>query len=102
MLAVNAGAVACPLALVTAVAVDKLPNFALAPLDGAVKVTVTPLTGLPPESFTVACNAVPNAALIAALCGVPAVAVMLDATAALLVKLKLAVEANPETLAVTV
>jgi hypothetical protein len=47
----------------------------LAPVAGAVKVTLTPETRLPPLSFTVACNAVPNAMLIVALCGVPAVAV---------------------------
>ena len=39
----------------------------LAPLPGAVNVTVTPLTGLFPESFTVACNWVANAVLMLAL-----------------------------------
>lgn len=76
-MAVNAGAEATPLALVVAVAVR--PPFVppiktpLAPLEGAVNVTVTPLTRFPPLSFTVACN-VANAFVIDTLCGVPAVA----------------------------
>jgi hypothetical protein len=74
--AVTVGAVATPLAFVTAVAVVDEPNTALAPVPGAVNVTVAPLTGLPVASVTVACNAVANAALITALCGVPAVAAM--------------------------
>jgi hypothetical protein len=76
-LAVNIFAVAMPEALVVAVFTPpaKVP---LAPLDGAVNVTVTPLTGLLKGSFTVACSCVANAVLIVALCGVPAVAVMLD------------------------
>src|SRR5258708_624093 len=52
-------------------------NVPLAPLAGAVKVTVTPLIGLPVASFTVACSCVANAVLMVALWGVPAVAVML-------------------------
>jgi hypothetical protein len=55
--AVNVGEVATPLLFVTPVAVRDDPNFPLAPLDGAVNVTVTPLTGLLPASFTVACSA---------------------------------------------
>jgi hypothetical protein len=77
-LAVNTGAVATPLLLVVAVAVAPVPaNVPLAPLAGAVNVTVTPLKGLLPASFTVACSAVVNAVLTVALCGVPAVAVTL-------------------------
>jgi len=56
--AVNAGAVAIPLAFVTAVAVADPTNVPLAPLPGAVNVTVTPLNGLLLASFTVACSAV--------------------------------------------
>jgi hypothetical protein len=100
-LAVNAVAVATPLLLVVAVAVAELPNFPLAPLAGAVKVTTTPLTGLLPASLTVACSAVANAVLTVALCGVPAEAVMLAAVPAVFVRLKLAGVATPETLAVT-
>jgi len=100
-LAVNAVAVATPLLLVVAVAVAEPPNVPLAPLPGAVNVTTTPLTGLLPASFTVACSAVANAVLTVALCGVPAVAVMLAAVPAVLVRPKLAGVATPETLAVT-
>jgi hypothetical protein len=53
-------------------------NVPLGPLAGAVNVTVTPLTGLLKESFTVACSCIANAALTFALCGEPAVAEMLD------------------------
>jgi hypothetical protein len=101
-LAVSGGAVATPLALVVEVAVAELPNVARAPLLGAVSVTVTPLSRFPPLSFTVACNAVANAVLMVALCGVPAPAVMLAGTPSLFVKLKLADVPTPDTLAVTV
>ena len=40
-------------------------------------VTVTPFTGLLLASFTVAASAVPKVVFTVALCGVPAVAVML-------------------------
>jgi hypothetical protein len=63
---------ATPEALVTAVPLERA---ALAPTGGAAKVTVTPPSGLPSESFTVACNAFGNAVLRAADCGVPPVAV---------------------------
>ncbi len=101
-MAVKAGAVATPLALVVAVAVAEPPKVPLAPPAGAVKVTVAPLTGLPPASFTVACSAVANTVLTAALWGVPALAAMLAAAPALLVRLKLADVATPATDAVTV
>jgi hypothetical protein len=101
-LAVNAGAVAIPLAFVVAVAAATPLNVPLAPLAGAVNVTVAPLTGLPPASITVACSAVPNAVLTVALCGVPALAAILAATPALFARLKLAEVATPATLAVTV
>jgi hypothetical protein len=45
-----------------------------APEPGAVKLTGTPLTGLPKESLTNACSGVANGAKIVALCGVPALA----------------------------
>jgi hypothetical protein len=88
--AVNVGAVATPLAFVTAV-FNPPANVPLAPVcAGAANVTVAPLTGFPPLSFTVACRAVANAELIAALWGVPAVAVMEAAGPAMFVKLKFA------------
>ena len=102
-MAVNVDAVAIPLEFVVAFTlVELFANLPLAPLPGAVKVTVAPLTGLPPESFTVACSAVVNAVLMVALCPEPAVAVMLAGDPAVLVKLKLAGLATPPTLAVTV
>jgi hypothetical protein len=56
-LAVKAGDVATPEALVCAVAVIPLPaNVPLAPEAGAENVTLTPETGLPYVSFTVATN----------------------------------------------
>jgi len=101
-LAVRAGAVATPLLVVTAVAVADPLNRALAPLPGAVNVTVTPPTGLFPASRTVACSAVPNAAFTTALCGVPAVALTVAGGAAVFDRLKLAGVAMPGAPAVTV
>ena len=55
--AVNKGEVAMPAALVTAVTVLWPPaKIPLGPLAGALKVTVTPLTGFMLESLTVAEN----------------------------------------------
>ena len=65
---------AIPLLLVTAVAVSDPLNAALAPLPGAVNVTVTPLNKLPPESSTVACKAVANVVPTVVLCSAPIVA----------------------------
>jgi len=74
--AVNAAEAATPLPFVVAVfnPPAKLP---LAPLVGAVNVTTTPLTPLFPASVTVATNGAVNPVLIAALCGVPPLAVTL-------------------------
>ena len=80
--AVN-GAVATPDAFVATVIVTVLLlNTPDAPDPGAVNVTFTPETGLPSESLTVACSGVANAAPTVALCGVPAVAVMVVAVPA--------------------
>jgi hypothetical protein len=65
---------AIPEALVTAVLLDRV---ALAPLAGAVKATITPFTGFPHESFTVACNAFGKAVPARVDCGVPPVAAIL-------------------------
>lgn len=100
-MAVKAGAVAIPLLVVVAVVVVDPAKAALAPLLGAVNVTVAPLTKLPLPSFTVACSAVANAVLMFVLCGVPALAEMLAGAPALFVKLKLAAVATPDTLAIT-
>ena len=67
--------VAIPDAFVTAVVVLLPPKLPLAPVDGAVNVTVTFATGFEAASVTRACSATPNAVLITVLCGVPAVAV---------------------------
>jgi hypothetical protein len=100
-LAVNTADVATPLLLVVAVFTPpaKLP---LAPETGAVNVTVTPCTGLPPLSFTVATRGAANAVLMAALCGVPLVAVIDAAVPAVLVSAKLAEVVTPPTVAATV
>jgi hypothetical protein len=99
---VNTGAVAIPLLFVAALAVADPLKLPLAPLPGAVNVTIAPLTALPPASLTVACRAVAKAVPSAALCGVPALAVMLAAAPAVLVRLKLAGVAIPAALADTV
>jgi hypothetical protein len=100
---VNAGAVAIPLLFVEAVAVVNPPlNVPLAPLAGAVKVTVTPLSRLLLASLTVAVIAVPKAAATAAVCEIPPPAVMLAGAAVVFVRLKLAGADTPDTVAVTV
>jgi hypothetical protein len=98
---VNVVAIATPEVLVVVVYEEPLTNVPLAPVAGAVKVTLTPETGLPLLSCTVACSAVPNAVLIVALCGVPAVAVTLAADPAVLVSEKVAAVVTPATVAVT-
>ena len=93
-MAVKTGAVATPLALVVAVAVSPpfVPpvNVPLAPLDGAVKVTVAPAIGRPFLSSTVAWRFVVKTVLIAVLCGVPEVAAMEAGGADRFVRLKFA------------
>jgi hypothetical protein len=72
------GAVATPLLLLVAVAVANPLKAAPAPLLGAVKVTVTPLTGFPCWFFTMASSGVAKAVLTVALCGVPELALILE------------------------
>src|SRR5436190_1962440 len=91
--------VATPLAFV-AVGLA-LVGTALAPLPGAPNVTVTPLTGLLKLSVTVAWNAVPKAVFTVVLCGVPPVALIVAATPAVLVRLKLGGVPTPLPPAVT-
>jgi hypothetical protein len=97
--AVKTAEVATPLAFVVAVFTPPA-NVPLAPDAGGVNVTTTPLTGLFPESVTVATNGAANAVLIAALCGVPLVAVTLAAAPALFVSAKFA-DVAPLALATT-
>src|SRR5208282_2723502 len=73
----------------------------LAPLPGAVNVTVTPLTGLFMASFTVTTSGSANAVLIVVFCGVPLVAVMDAGGPGLLVREKLAGVPTPATVAMT-
>jgi hypothetical protein len=72
---VKTAAVATPLAFVVAV-FTPLAKVPLAPLPGAVNVTVTALTRLLKASFAVACKFVAKAVFTVVLCGVPAVAVI--------------------------
>jgi hypothetical protein len=73
--AVNTGEVAKPCALVMAVLPEQA-NVPLAPVPGALKVTTTPETGLPPESRTVAASGWANGFVTTAVCGVPLVVAM--------------------------
>jgi hypothetical protein len=100
VLAVNTVDVATPDEFV--VAVFAPANLPEAPLLGAVNVTVTPLTPLPPEFFTVTTSGLANVVLMVALCGVPLVAVIDATVPAMLVSAKLADVETPATLAVTV
>ena len=65
-------------------------NVPLAPLAGAVNVTDTPPTGLPPESLTVATSGAANGVLIGALWPSPPVAVIDAGGPTTLVTVKLA------------
>jgi hypothetical protein len=73
--AVNIADVATPEELVIAVFTPpvKLPD---APVPGDAKLTLTPLTAFPPESFTVALSGAAKAVLTVAVCGVPPVAII--------------------------
>ena len=101
LLAVKTGAVATPLVFVVAVFTPPA-NVPLAPLVGAVNVTTTPLTGLFPESVTVATNGAPNAVLIVALCPDPLVTTTFAADPVLFVSEKFAGVATPATVPVNV
>jgi hypothetical protein len=84
---------ATPDAFVAAVIVIVLLlNTPDAPDAGAVNVTFTPGTALPPASFTVTARAFANAVLTVADCGVvPAFAVIVEAAPGLFVSEKLTV-----------
>jgi hypothetical protein len=76
----------------------KLPE---APLAGAANVTIAPLTGLPPESLTVATRGLLKAVLMVVLCELPLLARIEAAAPAMLVSAKLAGVDTPVTFAVT-
>jgi hypothetical protein len=98
---VNVPDVATPDAFVVAVFTPpaKLP---LAPVLGAVNVTVTPVSAFPLASITLATSGAPKAVSSFVLCGVPLVAVILAGDEAVFVNEKLAAPVIPTTLAVTV
>jgi hypothetical protein len=74
LLAVKVDEAATPLASVMSVSVGfSFANVPLAPEDGAVKVTCTPLVGIPPV-VTVTTSGAENALPVFALCPVPLVA----------------------------
>ena len=87
-LAVSVPEVATPFEPVMAVMPP--PMVARAPLTGAVKVTVAPLTGLPPASTTVATKGAPKAVLMVVVWPDPLVTLMEAAGPAVFVRLKLA------------
>lgn len=101
-LAVNVGDVATPDAfVVTATRPTPPVKVPVAPKPGAAKVTLTPATGLPPASLTVATKGAAKAVLTAALCPPPLVAVIEAGGAPLFVSEKLAGVVTPATLAFT-
>jgi hypothetical protein len=96
---VNVEEVALPFTSVVSVSVfvtfdANVPDGAVA---GAVKVTATPLTGLPKLSVTVATSGLAKAVLITALCGVPLVAASDAGGPAKFVRMKLADDVAPGT-----
>src|SRR4051812_17735044 len=70
-----AAEVAIPDAFVTPVFTPPA-KLTLGPLEGATNDTVTPLTGLPAASLTVATRGLPNSVPTSALCRFPLVAVI--------------------------
>jgi len=100
--AVNVGEVATPDASVATVVLDEPANIPLAPEPGgALNVTTTPGTGLPPESCTVTTNGPAKAVLTLALWPPPAVAVILADAPAVFVSGKLVGVPTPATVATT-
>jgi hypothetical protein len=67
--------VATPLTVFVVYVLVPFANVPLAPVDGAVNVTETPLSRFPFASFTVATSGAEKAAPVYAVCGVPLVAV---------------------------
>jgi len=63
-----------PVASVRIVAVVPVAKLPVAPLEGAVNVTATPLSGFPPPSFTSAVSGTVKIEFTVVLCGVPFVA----------------------------
>jgi hypothetical protein len=93
-LAVKTADVATPDAFVVAVLTPPA-NVPLAPLAGAVNITITPLTKFPPESLTVTTSGVEKAVLMVVLCGVPLVVVIDDGIPTVLLREKLTGDTPP-------
>jgi hypothetical protein len=87
--------------VVPVIVIALLLNFSLAPLDGAVNVTLAPDTTLPKLSVTVATKALPNAVFTGVLWPDPDVTVMLAAGPATFVSVKVAAVLTPFADAVT-
>ena len=100
-LAVKFPDIATPNAFVVTEVTAPLAKLPAAPVVGAVNVTLIPLTGLPPKSFTVAVRGNTNVELMVPVWGVPPVAVTDAAGPAVLVIEKFAEDATPDTDAVT-
>ena len=90
---------AVPEESVVAVAAESVAD---APAADATKVTATPGTGLPAESFTTTCRGEPKAVVTDADCGVPLVAVIVADAPAVLVRLNVTGEPTPDAAALTV
>ena len=102
-LAVNGAEVAMPFASVVSVSVAvPFANVPLAPEDGAVNVTVAPLTGYWLLSTTVATSGARNAVSMVASCRDPLVAIIVAAAPDVFVNAKLVEAVTPATVAVTV
>jgi len=100
---VNAVEVATPAVFVVSISVTVVfAKVPLAPVAGAVNVTIAPLTGFWPLSKTVATRGAANAALTAAVCGVPLVATIAAGDPVVLMRVKLAGVGTSGTVAVTV
>jgi hypothetical protein len=87
--------------VVPVIVIALLLKFSLAPLDGAVNVTLAPDTALPKVSVTVATKALPNAVFTVVLWPDPDATVILAAVPAVFVSLKVAAVLTPLAAAVT-
>jgi hypothetical protein len=102
LLAVKMGEVAWPLTPVMLVAMADPLKVPLGPDDGAVNVTVTPGTGLLPESRTMTTSGFAKFLLTGVLCGLPPNAEMPPGAPAAIVKFWLLAPVRPVEVAVSV
>ena len=99
--AVRVEAVAEPVQSVSTLSISPLMNLALAPLEGAAKVTRIPDNRFPEESATTARRPAAKGAPTVVLCGVPAVAVTVPVGPAIFLSSKTAPLAMPVVVATT-